>query len=108
MNRQDYRKIARRHKVSIAEVKRDMQEAINVAYKNPTLQANCVPRKGDAPTVDELINYTANRVKSLQKINEKDEQWSDFQWVIQDRLIYIQTKILIDTATNRKRLECEM
>lgn len=71
MNRRDYRKIAKQHKVSVSDVKKDMQEAINEAYKNPTMHANCVPRKGEVPTIDEFISYTANRVRVIKDINEK-------------------------------------
>ena len=35
MNRRTYRKIAKKHGVSVAEVKSDMQVAINAAYNDP-------------------------------------------------------------------------
>lgn len=74
MNRRDYRKIAKKYGVSVSEVKKDMQEAINAAYQNPTLYANCVPRKDEIPTVDEFISYASNRVEIIEKNKEKDEE----------------------------------
>lgn len=70
-NRSIYRKIARKHKVSVREVKQDMQDAINHAYQNTAphntvTQAyqNRVPRKGEIPTVDEFIRYASATVKA--------------------------------------------
>lgn len=72
--RKIYQKIAREHGVSVAEVKRDMQEAINAAYLNPPDDGGViaayqrkVPRKGDIPTPDELIRYAAGRIREEQK-----------------------------------------
>lgn len=73
MDRKTYRKIAKKYGVSVAEVKRDMQEAINAAYTNPnadfaTFKAQrAVPRKGDVPTPDELIDYAAAEVRRREK-----------------------------------------
>ena len=53
----------------MAEVKQDMQEAINTVYTDPdrnliNIKAqNAVPRKGDIPTPDELIRYAAAEVR---------------------------------------------
>jgi len=63
MNRSDYRKIAKKHGVSIQEVKRGMKEAIDAAYINPTFHARCVCGKGEKPTVDEFIAHAARRVQ---------------------------------------------
>jgi len=63
MNRSDYRKIAKKHGISIQEVKRDMQEAVDAAYINPTFHARCVYSKSEKPTVDEFIDYVARRVQ---------------------------------------------
>lgn len=62
MNRKIYRKIARKHGVSVKEVKRGMQEAIDEAYKNPTFHAQCVYRKDEKPTVDELVDHIVRRI----------------------------------------------
>ena len=64
MNRQDYRKIARKHGVSIREVKHDLQEAVDAAYVEPNFHARCVYCKGEKPTVDEFIEHIARRVKA--------------------------------------------
>lgn len=60
-----YKKIAKKHGVSVAEVKRDMQEAINAAYTNPNSYANCVKRKNEIPTPEEFITHLANRIPMM-------------------------------------------
>lgn len=68
MNRKIYRKIAKKHGVTVAEVKQDMQEAINTAYTDPDRNLinikvqNSVPRKGDIPTPNEMIRFAATEV----------------------------------------------
>lgn len=71
--RRIYRKIAKKHGVSVKEVKGDMQEAIRVAYQNPPQDGGVVaayqrrvPSKGDIPTPDELIQYAAYKIKTEQ------------------------------------------
>lgn len=70
--RKIYRKVAREHGVSVAEVKQDMQAAINAAYENPLNDGitrayqNRVPRKDDVPTVEEFIKHTAKEVKKRE------------------------------------------
>lgn len=63
-----YKKIAKKHGVTPAEVERDMKEAIQAAYFKPTLYAQCVPREGDIPTPEEFISYAAKRTEILSKI----------------------------------------
>lgn len=71
--RKIYRKIAREHGVSVAEVKRDMQAAINYTYEhtpdNGVTEAyqNRVLRKGEIPTVEEFIKYAATEVKKRKQ-----------------------------------------
>ncbi|BAK98638.1 hypothetical protein OBV_14400 [Oscillibacter valericigenes Sjm18-20] len=73
MNRKIYRKLARQHGVTVAEVKQNIQEAINAAYTDPdrnliTIKAqNAVLRRGEIPTPDELINYAAAEVRRREK-----------------------------------------
>lgn len=70
--RKIYRKVAREHGVSIAEVKQDMQAAINGAYENPLNDGitrsyqNRIPRKNDVPTVEEFIIHTSKEVKKRE------------------------------------------
>ena len=71
--RKIYRKIAKEHGVSVKEVKRDMQEAITVAYQNPPQDGGVIAayqqrvlRKGDIPTPDEFIRYAAHKIKAGQ------------------------------------------
>lgn len=68
-----YRKIAKEHGVTVDEVKRDMQAAIDHAYKNTPNDGitgawqNRVPRKGEIPTTEEFIKYAAKEVKRREK-----------------------------------------
>lgn len=68
--RKIYREIARENGVSVKDVKRDMQEAITAAYKNPPKDGGVtaayqrqVPRKGEIPTPEEFIRYMAGKVR---------------------------------------------
>lgn len=63
-----YKKIAKENGVSVAEVKREMQEAIRATYVQPNFYAKCIPCENEVPTPDEFIAYAANRVSVL---NEK-------------------------------------
>jgi len=54
MNRNIYREIAKRHGVSVKEVKLGMQEAVDETY------LTCPEKK---PTVDEFINQIARRAR---------------------------------------------
>ncbi len=68
-NRRIYRKIAKEYGVTVEEVKRDMQAAIDHAYKNTPADGvtgayqNRVPRSGEIPTTDEFIRYAADAVR---------------------------------------------
>ena len=64
MNRKTYRKIAKNHGVSIQEVKRGMQEAVDAAYVTPNFHAKCVYSVGEKPTVDEFVDHIARRVSA--------------------------------------------
>jgi len=63
MNRKLYRQVAREHGVSVKEVKRDMQAAIDHAYKKPGFYAGQVPHKGATPTPDEFITHAVRETK---------------------------------------------
>lgn len=68
--RKVYRKIAREHGVTPAEVKQDMQIAIDHAYQNTPNDGitgayqRRVPRRGEIPTTDEFIKYAARQLHS--------------------------------------------
>jgi len=64
-----YRRIAKEQGVTVADVKKDMQQAIDCAYKkqNKTIdeiinQAS-VPCKSEIPTTEEFIQYVTRRLK---------------------------------------------
>lgn len=64
------RKVARENGVTLAEVRTEIQTAIETAYQNPpvdggVIKANQqrVPRKGEIPTPEEFIRYSARQVQ---------------------------------------------
>lgn len=74
MNRSQMRKImkevAKSNCVSVGEVKREMQAAIDIAYKNPTQEGLGIPRKGKIPMPQEFIDHVAeNIIKSNNNEN---------------------------------------
>lgn len=64
-----YRKIAKRHEITIPEAISQMQAAIDYAYQNlnqsenQTEKQKSIPSKGDIPTPDEFIKHVAKEVK---------------------------------------------
>lgn len=64
MNRSIIRKIAKENGVSVEEVMRDMQFAIEATYANPNEVALSIPRKNDVPTPEEFINHCVRMVNS--------------------------------------------
>ena len=67
--RKIYREVAKKHGVSVKEVKEEMQKALDHAYSNTAddgvivAYQKQVPSKGDIPTPEEFIKYAANKVK---------------------------------------------
>jgi len=61
MNRKLYRETAKIHGVSVKEVKREMQTAINQSYKKPNFYAGQVPHAGATPTPDEFIAHVVRQ-----------------------------------------------
>ena len=67
MNRKLYREVAKRHGVSVEEVKKDMQAAVDHAYEKPSLRnlhTQGVFPEGEKPTVDEFIAHATRVVKA--------------------------------------------
>ncbi len=70
--RKIYRKIAKKHGVSISQVRDDMQHAINTAYTNTPdnttkkEQQNKVECSAEIPTPEELILHLAKDVKKTK------------------------------------------
>lgn len=68
MNRNLYRKLAKKHGVPASEIRREMQSALTAAYESPnltpeTLRAqSAVLRTGDAPTPEEFIRHAVREV----------------------------------------------
>jgi len=77
MNRSQIRKaikkVAKNNHVTTAEVRQEIQAAINAAYRNPTPAALAIPRKGDAPTAEKLIGCIAEQII----IEERDKNQED-------------------------------
>lgn len=67
-----YRKIAKEHGVPVAEVKREMQAAIQYAYQKndkserETLMQEKIPCKGKVPTTEEVILHLSNQIKNRE------------------------------------------
>lgn len=59
--------IALKNGVSVAEVRKEIQAALDEGMKNPDpkVQAywNSIPRKGDKPTLQEVITHLSNQIK---------------------------------------------
>lgn len=68
-----YRKVAKEYGVSVQEVKQEMQAALDYSYRNPPDDGvtgawqNKVPRKGEAPTPDELLRYACGELAVSDK-----------------------------------------
>lgn len=67
--RKIYRKVAKKHGVTVTEVKRDMQAAIDCAYQKAdkteaekSIQKRVVAQS-EIPTAEELICFLANEVE---------------------------------------------
>ena len=62
-----FAEIALKNGVSVAEVRKEIQAALDEGMKNPdpNVQAywNSIPRKGDKPTAQEVITYFSNQIK---------------------------------------------
>jgi len=63
MNRKIYKAIAKKHGISVEEVKREMQKAVDAAYVFPSAEAESVPRAGEKPTIEEFIDYSVKKIK---------------------------------------------
>lgn len=68
-NRKILRAVAKKNKVSVQEVKKEMQNAINTAYRREDKTneikstQNLLERKNTIPTVDEVLNYARENIK---------------------------------------------
>jgi hypothetical protein len=68
-----YRKLAKKHGISVAEVKREMQIAIDYAYQDinqsvgEKTKQKSLPCKGDTPTPEEFIRYAAKEMRDKQR-----------------------------------------
>ncbi|MDR0288427.1 MAG: sporulation initiation factor Spo0A C-terminal domain-containing protein [Clostridiales bacterium] len=60
--RKAIKEVARTNRVSVTEVKREMQLAIDSAYKKSTSEASVIPRKNKTPTPQEFIEYMCNKI----------------------------------------------
>jgi hypothetical protein len=68
--RKIYRELAKKHGVSVKEIRQDMQAALTEAYTDPLnnnvitkAYQNRVPRQGEIPTPEEAVRYLAGEVK---------------------------------------------
>ena len=68
MNRKIYKRIARMYGVDTREVKNEITSAIKLAYINPSKEALAIPRKGTAPSPDELVKFATTFMKTYTEI----------------------------------------
>lgn len=68
--RKIYRELAKKHGVSVKEVREDMQAALTEAYTNPLnnnaiikAYQNRVPSQDKIPTPEEAVRYLAGELK---------------------------------------------
>ena len=68
--RKIYRELAKKHGVSVKEVREEMQAALTEAYTNPLnnnvitkAYQNRIPRQGEIPTPEEAVRYLVGEVK---------------------------------------------
>ncbi len=67
-NRKILKKIAKENGISLAELKREMQAALDYAYRNSennaaiTTYQKRVPRKGEVPTPEEFLSFAAGEM----------------------------------------------
>ena len=57
-----YKELAKKHGVSIAELKKEMQDAINAAFVNPNEEAQKIPRKELVPSINEFIDFVIKQL----------------------------------------------
>lgn len=59
--------VAVQNGVSVAEVRRDIQEALDEGWNNPDPQVQeywrSIPSKHEKPTIEEIIEYISKKVK---------------------------------------------
>jgi hypothetical protein len=58
-----YKAIAKKYGISVAEVEREIQAAIDETYRNPNFNARCIYKNGDKPTPEEFITHISRIVK---------------------------------------------
>ena len=63
MNRSILKRIAKKHGVSVSDVRRDMQFALDETFKGPRVDNSFEDFNGNKPTLEEFINYAKQRVK---------------------------------------------
>ncbi len=60
-------KLALRHGTSARKIKREMKIAIEAAFKNPTKEQkvfqNTIPKKGEVPTYEEVMEFIIQNIK---------------------------------------------
>ena len=68
--RKIYRELAKKHGVSVEEVRKEIQVALADAYTDPLnnneitkAYQNRVPCQGEIPTPEEMVRYLAGKVK---------------------------------------------
>jgi len=74
MDKKIFKAIAKKYGVSVNEVKREMQAAIDAAFVFPTPEAMTIPCENGIPTVDEFIEYAAKQTIAEHKTNDETNE----------------------------------
>lgn len=68
MDERIYEQIARENGVSVESVKKEMQNAIDMAFANPNELAELIPAKdGRTPTPDEFIDFVLDILNGMDE-----------------------------------------
>jgi len=101
MNRKIYKELAKKYGVTVKELKRDMQEAINHAYSQPNATAQGVKRKSSAPTVDEFISHVAGNIRnSMEQEDETETEYEGLNNPIDEPLAQMIMDLLATEGNN--------
>ena len=49
-----------------------LQEAVDIAYKEPNFHARCVYRQGEKPTVSEVVDHLTRRAKTIKNFESSE------------------------------------
>lgn len=100
MNRKIYKKLAKKFGVTVDEVKRDMQEAVNATYMKPSSSAQNMMKNETVPTVDEFINIVAGQIENERQEEEAATEYEQLISLIDAPLIQLILDLWMSVGNN--------